>query len=41
MHTENLSRWMHDHIFDAGSEAAEGSTRIVMWITAAMMVVEI
>ncbi len=41
MHTDNLSRWMHDHVFDVGSEAAERSTRIVMWITAAMMVVEI
>jgi cation diffusion facilitator family transporter len=41
MHTENLSRWMHDHVFDVGSAVAERSTRIVMWITAAMMVVEI
>jgi len=41
MHTENLSDWTHDHVFDAGSDAAERSTRIVMWITAVMMVVEI
>lgn len=41
MSTETLSRWMHDHVFDVGSEAAERSTRIVMWITAAMMGVEI
>jgi len=41
MHTENLSAWTHDHVFDAGSHAAERSTRVVMWITAAMMVVEI
>ena len=41
MHTENLSNWTHDHIFDTGNDAAERSTRIVMWITAAMMVVEI
>lgn len=41
MHTENLSAWTHDHVFDASSEAAERSTRIVMWITAVMMVVEI
>lgn len=41
MHTENLSNWMHDHVFDSGSEAAERGARIVMWITAAMMVVEI
>ncbi|MFM2035725.1 MAG: hypothetical protein RL459_990, partial [Pseudomonadota bacterium] len=41
MHTENLERWVHDHVFDAGSDLAERSTRIVMWITAAMMVVEV
>ena len=41
MHSENLSRWTHDHIFDVGSDAAERSTRIVMWITAAMMLIEI
>jgi cation diffusion facilitator family transporter len=41
MHTENLSPWKHDHVFDLGSDAAERGTRIVMWITAAMMVVEI
>jgi cation diffusion facilitator family transporter len=31
----------HEHIFDSGSPAAERGTRAVMWITAAMMVVEI
>ena len=41
MHTEDLSNWMHDHVFDVSNEAAERSTRIVMWITAVMMVVEI
>lgn len=41
MHTENLSKWIHDHVFDTGNETAERSTRVVMWITAAMMVVEI
>lgn len=41
MHTENLSHWMHDHVFDTGNDAAERSTRVVMWITAVMMVVEI
>jgi cation diffusion facilitator family transporter len=41
MHTENLSAWTHDHVFDTGSAVAERSTRIVMWITAATMVVEI
>lgn len=41
MHTENLSGWTHEHVFDTGNDAAERSTRIVMWITAAAMVVEI
>ena len=41
MHTENLADWTHDHVFDEGSHAAERGTRAVMWITAAMMVVEI
>ena len=41
MHTDRLSDWTHEHVFDAGSEAAERGTRAVMWITAAMMVVEI
>ncbi len=31
----------HDHVFDTGNEAAERGTRVVMWITAIMMVVEI
>jgi cation diffusion facilitator family transporter len=41
MQSENLSAWIHDHVFDGNSEAAERSTRAVMWITAVMMVVEI
>ena len=41
MHTEDLSHRIHGHVFDEGSGAAERSTRIVMWITAAMMVIEI
>jgi len=41
MHTQDLSAWTHDHIFDVGNQAAERGTRIVMWITAAMMIVEI
>ena len=41
MHTDKLSDWQHDHVFDTGSQAAERGTRAVMWITAAMMVVEI
>ncbi len=41
MNNIDLSEWIHDHLFDEGSEAAEKSTRVVMWITAAMMLVEI
>mgnify|MGYP001292001101 FL=1 len=41
MHTENLSGWTHEHVFDTGSDAAERGTRAVMWITAAAMLVEI
>ena len=41
MHTDHLPDWSHDHIFDAGNPRAERGTRLVMWITAAMMVVEI
>jgi cation diffusion facilitator family transporter len=41
MHTQDLSAWTHDHVFDEGNHAAERGTRIVMWITAAMMVAEI
>lgn len=41
MHTHDLSAWTHEHVFDTGNPAAERSTRAVMWITAAMMVVEI
>lgn len=41
MHTHDLSRWTHEHVFDAGNPAAERGTRVVMWVTATMMVVEI
>lgn len=41
MQPYDLSQWSHDHVFDEGSQAAERGTRAVMWITAAMMVIEI
>jgi cation diffusion facilitator family transporter len=41
MHTQNLSHWVHEHVFDSGSSLAERSTRIVMWITATAMLIEI
>jgi cation diffusion facilitator family transporter len=36
-----MSKWSHDHLFAEDSHAAERSTRLVMWITAMMMVTEI
>ena len=41
MPTRDLSPWTHEHVFDLGNPAAERSTRVVLWITAVMMVVEI
>ncbi len=41
MQTDRNSSWDHDHVFDAGNDAAERGTRLVMWITAGMMVIEI
>ena len=41
MHTHSVSRLTHHHVFNEGNPAAERGTRAVMWITAAMMVVEI
>lgn len=38
MHAENLSAWQHEHVFDTGNAAGERSTKIVMWMTALMMV---
>ena len=41
MHKHDLSQWTHAHVFDQGNRAAERGTRIVMWLTAAAMVIEI
>jgi len=41
MHQTNLTPWQHSHDYAADSSAAERRTRIVIGITAAMMVVEI
>ncbi|HXX84106.1 MAG TPA: CDF family Co(II)/Ni(II) efflux transporter DmeF [Casimicrobiaceae bacterium] len=41
MHTQDLSPWTHQHLFDEGNPLAERGTRLVVWITAVMMVVEI
>ncbi len=37
----DLSRWAHQHQYGNGTAAAERSTRLVMWITVATMLVEI
>ena len=36
-----VSALVHDHVFESGKPSAERGTRLVMWITAAMMLVEI
>lgn len=41
MHSHNLSKWQHEHVFDSGNQRAERSTKAVMWITLTMMVIEI
>lgn len=41
MHKKHISKRMHDHMFDVGNQAAERSTRVVMWITAFTMLLEI
>ena len=41
MHTHDLSKWQHDHVFDTGNHLAERGAKAVMWITLAMMVIEI
>jgi cation diffusion facilitator family transporter len=41
MQAHDHSHWRHGHVFDAGNIAGERSTRLVMWITAAMMVAEV
>jgi len=41
MQPDDLSRWTHAHNFAGEFDAAEKSTRRVLWLTAAMMVIEI
>ena len=41
MHTHELDEWRHHHVFDKGNIAGEKGTKLVMWITAVMMVAEI
>lgn len=39
MHTHSLSDWTHEHVFNKGNDAAERGTRLVVWITSAMMII--
>ncbi len=41
MQTHDLSPWQHEHVFHRGNHAGERGTRLVMWITAITMLVEI
>ena len=41
MHTHDLSKWQHEHVFGSGNQLAERGAKAVMWITLVMMVVEI
>lgn len=41
MQSHDLSPWQHEHVFDRGNSAGERGTRLVMWITAVTMLVEI
>lgn len=41
MHMHDLSKWQHEHVFDAGNHLAERGAKAVMWITLVMMVIEI
>lgn len=41
MHKDDLSQWLHDHVFHESNQSAEQGTRLVMWITAVTMIVEI
>lgn len=40
-HAEHLSQWSHSHAFDIGNAAGERGTRLVLWITAITMLIEI
>ncbi|MGL5943238.1 MAG: CDF family Co(II)/Ni(II) efflux transporter DmeF [Waterburya sp.] len=41
MHRDTLEQWQHSHDFSVNGERAEKNTKIVMWLTAVTMVVEI
>ena len=41
MQSHSSQNHVHEHVFDTTNSAAESGTRTVMWISAAMMVIEI
>jgi cation diffusion facilitator family transporter len=41
MQSDDLSQWCHSHDFSGEFAAAEKNTRRVLWLTAAMMIIEI
>jgi cation diffusion facilitator family transporter len=41
MHIHDHAPWRHEHVFDQGNAAGQRGTRLVMWISAVMMVAEI
>jgi len=41
MHSHDLSRWQHEHVFDSGNRLAERGAKAVMWMTLTLMVVEV
>lgn len=41
MMMDKYSEWLHDHVFHISDETAESGTRLVLWITAITMIVEI
>jgi cation diffusion facilitator family transporter len=41
MHTNDLSPWTHQHVFDEGNRAGERGTRAVVLITSVMMLTEV
>ncbi len=41
MSKDDQAAWIHEHVFHEGNQAAERGTRLVVWITAVTMVIEI
>jgi hypothetical protein len=41
MFAENLSKYVHDHVFDAGRPDTEPVTRAATWMSVAMMAIAV